>query len=312
MSAMHTDARAALPAPHLEEVSPGVFGYVQMDGGWGLNNTGFLVGRIGVLAIDACFTERRTRGLLDAIHATAGTRPIQTLVNTHHHGDHTFGNYLFPAGAAIIGHEKCRDTILAEGLSTQGFFRDVDWGEIVVSPPTVTFTDRLDVWVDGLKVELIFVGPAHTTNDVVAWIPERKVLFAGDVLFNGDMPFALAGSIAGWIEALDRLRALGAETIVPGHGAICGPAVIDDVAAYFELVQQAAREGMAAGIEPLEAARELDLGRFGAWLDRERLPPNLHRAYSELRGEPRGAALSPQAVRDMIAFNDGNFPACLA
>ena len=174
------------------------------------------------------------------------------------------------------------------------------------------YTDEYKHWVDGLKVELISVAPAHTTNDVVAWIPERKVLFGGDVVFNGGQPFALAGSIEGWLEALDRLRALGAETIVPGHGAVCGPDVLDDLTAYFRLVQGAARQGLDANIEPLEVARALDLGRFGDWLDGERLPANLHRAYSELRGEPRAAPLPRQAVADMIAFNGGRPPRCRA
>ncbi len=281
MTSSRVHEQADLPPPQVEEVSPGVFAFVQADGSWGLNNTGFIVGRDAVLAIDACFTERRTRWLLDAVRGQAGARPVRTLVNTHHHGDHTFGNYLFLPGATIVGHERCRETVLAEGLNTQGFFPGVEWGQIEVAPPTVTFDDRLDLWVDELKVDLIAVAPAHTTNDVVAWMPERKVLFAGDVVFSGGAPFALAGSIGGWLDALDRLRALGAETIVPGHGPISGPDVLDDVAAYLELVLDAARRGMEAGLEPLDVARQLDLGRFGEWLDGERLAANLHRAYSE-------------------------------
>jgi cyclase len=312
MTTTHAHEAAELPPPHVEEVSDGVFAFVQPDGSWGLNNTGFLVGRDAVLAIDACFTEKRTRWLLDAVRRQAGQRPVRTLVNTHHHGDHTFGNYLFLPGATIVGHERCRETVLAEGLSTKGFFPGVEWGEIEVAAPTVTFEERLGLWSDELKVELIFVGPAHTTNDIVAWIPERKVLFAGDVLFSGGAPFALAGSVGGWLDALDRLRALGAETIVPGHGPICGPAAIDDVAEYLQLVLDAARRGMAADVEPLDVARQLDLGRFSDWLDGERVVANLHRAYSELRGEPRGAPLPRKAVSDMIAFNGGQLPRCLA
>jgi cyclase len=311
MTSGHAHDAAGLPPPHVEEVSPGIFGFVQMDGSWGLNNSGFIVGRESVLAIDSCFTERRTRWFIDAIRKQAGPRPVQALVNTHHHGDHTFGNYLFP-DSAIIGHADCRETILREGLGTRSFFPGVEWGDIVVTPPTVTFEDRLDLWVDDLKVELICVAPAHTTNDIIAWIPERKMLFAGDVVFSGGAPFALAGSVEGWIEALDRLRGLGAETIVPGHGAICGPDVIDDLAGYLQLVLDAARRGVAAGVEPLDVARDLDLGRFGAWLDGERLAANLHRAYSEVRGEPRGTPLPAKAVSDLIAFNGGKLPTCLA
>jgi cyclase len=312
VTATHVHHDAELPPPRVEEVSAAVFGYVQMDGSWGLNNTGFVVGRETVLAIDACFTERRTRSLIEAIRQQSAQLPVQTLVNTHHHGDHTFGNYLFLPNATIVGHERCREAVIRDGVGAHALFPGVEWGEIVIAPPTVTFEERLDLWVDDLRVELIFVGPAHTTNDIVAWIPERKVLFSGDVLFNGGAPFALMGSVGGWLDALDRLRALGAETIVPGHGAICGPDVMDDITAYLELVMDAARRGIAADAEPLEVARELDLGRFADWLDGERLAANLHRAYSELRGEPRGVPLSGKAVADMIAFNGGKPPRCLA
>ena len=179
-----------LPPPRTEEVAPGVFGFVQLDGSWGLNNTGFIVGREHVLAIDTCFTERRTRSLIDTIRGKAGARPVRTLVNTHHHGDHTFGNFLF-TDATIVGHELCREAVLREAFAAHRLFPGVQWGDITLVPPSVTFTDRLEVWVDDLRVELIFVGPAHTTNDVVAWIPEHKVLFSGDVVFNGGAPFAL-------------------------------------------------------------------------------------------------------------------------
>src|SRR4051794_819190 len=87
----------------LEEVSDGVFAYVQPDGSWMINNTGFLVGRDGVSAIDACSTERRTRDLLTTIGGVTSA-PVRTLVNTHHHPDHTAGNGLF-TGATIVAHE---------------------------------------------------------------------------------------------------------------------------------------------------------------------------------------------------------------
>jgi cyclase len=203
--------------------------------------------------------------------------------------------------------------VIEAGLGTKALFPGVDWGEIEVAPPSVTFDERMTLFVDELTVELIYVGPAHTTNDVIVWLPERRVLFTGDVIFNGGTPFALMGSVAGWLEALERLRALGAERLVPGHGEVCGPEAIDDVGAYLRWLQEIARKGFEADASPLDVARHADLGRFGEWLDRERLVGNLHRAYCELRREPRGAPLPlPQAVADMVAYNDGQMPRCLA
>src|SRR5438132_4278519 len=303
---------AELPLPVLEEVSKSVFAYVQMDGSWGLNNTGFIAGRESLIAIDTCFTERRSRAFRDAIRSISGL-PVRTLINTHHHGDHTHGNFVFRDEALIIGHELCRKEIIESGLGTKALFPGVDWGEIELAAPTLTFENWMALYSDELRVELIYVGPAHTTNDILVWLPQHRTVFTGDIIFNSGTPFALMGSISGWLEALERVRSLGAERIVPGHGAVCGPAVIDDVAAYLTFVQEAASKGYESGRSPLETARETDLGPFERLLDPERLVGNLHRAYSELRGEPRGAALPlPQAVADMVAYNDGQMPRCLA
>ena len=306
----HDDGQA--PPPRLKEVSPGIYAYIQPDGTWFINNTGFLVGRDGVVSIDTTSTERRTRAYLEAI-ARISDQPVRTLVNTHHHGDHTHGNCLLPL-ATIIGHPRCRDEIMATPLPPPAaLFGAVDWGALRRSPPFVTFEDRLTVWVDDLKVELHYVGtPAHTTNDVIVWIPERKVCFTGDIVFNGGTPFVPMGSIAGSLVALERIRELGAETLVPGHGPVCTPAVLDEIAAYLRFVQATAQAGKAAGLSPLELARQTDLGRFATLTDPERIVGNLHRAYAELDGAAPGAPINILgALRDMVVFHGGPLR-CLA
>ena len=303
---------AELPPPALEEVSDGIFAYIQLDGSWGLNNTGFIAGSESLIAIDSCFTERRSRAFRDTIRSVSGL-PVKTLVNTHHHADHTHGNFVFRDEALIIGHELCRKEVIESGVATKALFPGVDWGDIEVAPPFVTFENWMALYSDDLRIELIYVGPAHTTNDILVWLPERRVVFTGDVIFNGGTSFALMGSISGWLEALEHLRSLGADRIVPGHGAVSGPEVIDEVGAYLRFVQDVASKGYEAGVSPLEAARETDLVRFAELLDPERLVGNLHRAYSELRGEPRGAPLQlAQAFADMVAYNNGRMPCCLA
>jgi cyclase len=303
--------RADLPAPTLEEVGDGMWAYVQLDGTWGLNNAAVLAGSEGVTLVDTCFTERRTRALLEAVDGL-GRGPVRTLVNTHHHGDHTHGNWLVP-GATVVGHERCREEVLASGTISEVVFPGVEWGEIQVRAPFVTFTDRLTVWVDELRVDLLFVGPAHTTNDVVAWVPERRTLFAGDLVFNGGTPFVVMGSVAGALTALERLEDLGAETIVPGHGPVCGPEALGAQRAYLRLVSDLADEAHAAGVEPLRAAREADLGDFAGWHDPERLVGNLHRALAERRGlEPGGELDVAAAFGDMVAYNGGQPLRCLA
>ncbi|MEV4399073.1 MBL fold metallo-hydrolase [Nonomuraea sp. NPDC049607] len=303
-----------LPPPRVEEVSEGVYAYVQPDGSWWINNTGFLAGRRGVICVDACSTERRTRDLREAVGKVSG-RPITTLVNTHHHGDHTFGNWLFPE-ATIVGHEGVRAQILADGVPAYrgAWSAEVVWGAMEVAPPFLTYTEGVTLYSDDLRCEVRHVGPAaHTTSDSIVWIPERRVLFSGDLVFNGGTPFVLMGSVAGTIAGLDTLRGLDAETIVPGHGEVCGPEVYDRVEGYLRFVQEAARHGREAGLTPLEAARETDLGEWGGLLDPERIVGNLHRAYAELDGRPPGAPIDVgAAVQDMIAYNGGRPLSCLA
>jgi len=301
-------------SPRTEEVSDGVYAYIQPDGSWYINNTGFLVGGGGVISIDACATRQRTRALLAAI-ASVTALPVRTLINTHHHGDHTYGNYLF-GGATIVAHERCRGGVLASGLPANlGVWTDVDWGIPELAPPFLTYADAVTVWSGDLKCDVRYVGmPAHTTNDSLIWLPERSVLFAGDLAFSGGTPFLLMGSVEGAIEVLEQVvRPLGAQTIVPGHGPVSGPEVIDEMLGYLRFVLDVARNGMAAGLSPLDAARQADLGGYAGLLDSERIVGNLHRAYAELAGAPRGAEIDLiAALTDMISYNGGRPLTCHA
>jgi cyclase len=295
------------------EVSDGIYAYVQPDGSWWINNTGFFVGSRGVVSVDACATEARTRAYLGAIRAVSD-KPVTTVLNTHHHGDHTFGNYLFP-GATIVGHDNIRAALFAWGMPRDApIWTPVDWGAVELAPPFLTYADRVTLFVDDLECEVRYVGtPAHTTNDSFVWVPQRRLLFSGDLLFNGGTPFLVQGSIAGALQALEVLRGLGAETIVPGHGAVCGPEVIDTVAAYLRFIQETARQGHAAGLAPLDVARDTDLGEFAGLLDSERLVGNLHRAYAEEAGAAPGDPIDLMAaIGDMIAFGGGKPLTCHA
>lgn len=293
--------------PYLEEVAEGVYAYVQLDGGWYLNNCGFVVGTDGVVAIDATSTERRTRAYLDAMRGVTDL-PVRVLLNTHHHGDHNHGNYLFPT-AAIVAQETCRRETLDAGLIGQALFPDVDWGAIEVKAPFLTFRDRITVWADHVAVECVHIGPAHTTNDVYAWIPSRGVLFTGDLVFHQVTPLALQGAITGWLDALAELKALEPAVVVPGHGPVGGPQALDEVERYLRFVQDLAREAHDQGLTALEAAQAADLGGFAQWPDSERLVMNLHRAMSELRGEPHATPLEIGAVLgDTVAYKGGSMP----
>jgi cyclase len=295
----------------LIEVADRVFAYIQPDGTWYINNTGFIAGRQSVISVDACSTERRTRAYLERI-ASVTPAPVSMLINTHHHGDHTYGNFLFRP-ATIVAHENCRTELIEYGFpGNTGIWEPVDWGEVAVTPPNLTFTDRVRLWSDEYPVEVSYVGQAaHTSNDSLVWLPEQEVLFCGDLLFNGGTPFLLMGSVQGAIEVLESVVApFPARVIVPGHGAPCDRGLIATVAGYLRFVLSLAQKGIDSGLSPLDLARETDLGEYDGWLDRERIVGNLHRAYADLGAvdvvDLRGA------LGDMVTFNGGRPLSCYA
>lgn len=294
-------------AAELVRLGDGAYAHIQPDGSWWINNAGFMVGRRGVVSIDVCATRRRTERYLEVIRSVTD-QPIRTLVNTHHHGDHTFGNSLLP-GATIVAHERTRREMLESGPPQPWpFWTHIEWGGLELSPPFLTYADRVTLWVDDLPVEIRHVGlPAHTTNDSIVWIADRRLLYSGDLVSSGVTPFCLQGSVAGAVRVLEQvIKPLGARTIVPGHGSVRGPEVIDEVLGYLRFVLDIAAAGLAAGMSPLESARESDLSRYAGWLDPERIVGNLHRAYVDLTGGVCGQPIDMvAAMSDMVTFNGG-------
>ncbi|HEU5333323.1 MAG TPA: MBL fold metallo-hydrolase [Actinocrinis sp.] len=306
-----TITRTAPTTERVQEVADGVYAYVQSDGGWCLNNAGIIADRGECALIDTAATEERARRLKRAVHRVS-PNPPRVVVNTHFHGDHSFGNFVFAESAVVIAHERCRTEMAAAGLHLTGLWPDVCWGEISLALPALTYRDRLTLYVGGVAAELVHIGPAHTTNDTVVWLPDRGVLFAGDLAMAGATPFVAMGSVSGSIEAIRQLRELGARTVVPGHGPVGGPELLDRTEGYLRWVQRLARQGLAAGVGPLEAARGADQGEYEHWLDAERLVPNLRRAYAELAGAAPGDPLNMDVlIREMVEFS-GGMPACHA
>ena len=309
----HTDE---LGPALLDQIAPGIYSYVQPDGTWFINNTGFIVGSDAVISIDTAATERRTRAYIDAIRSVTDN-PVRVLLNTHHHADHTHGNYLFE-DATVISHQACREVMVAAGIPDySAVFPGVEWGDLTFRAPDITFTGSTTLYLDDLTIELSDLGyMAHTEGDVMAWIPEHSVLFTGDLIFHGGTPFALFGSLEGTLDALDVIEGYGAASIVPGHGPAFGGGdiarVLDDQRSYLRFVQQTAAQGVAAGRSPLEQAIVTDLGEFGSLTDTERLAGNLHVGYRE-RGDAGyqwpGTGI---AIMDMVKFNGGKPPRCVA
>ena len=294
---------------HLEEVAPGVHAWQQSDGTWWINNAGAIELGDEVLLVDTCATEARTCALLSAVADATSARPIGLAVNTHHHGDHTFGNSLLPASARIVGHRRMREALAAD--TTLEAFPPY-WAP---RPHFGSLTRRLpDLVIDGdlviegsRTVELRHPGyAAHTAGDLVVWLPDARVLFAGDLLFPGHTPMVLAGALTGARRALDWIAGFEPELVVPGHGPLLNRAALAETLevhrAYYDFVLAEARRGLADGQTPLETAGRAELGPFAQLHDPERLVLNLHAARAELGGPPvdRAAALA-----DAVTWNGG-------
>ncbi|GAA1852278.1 MBL fold metallo-hydrolase [Pseudonocardia ailaonensis] len=289
-----------------------MFAHLQPPGGWGLSNAALVRGPDALVLVDTAATEARTRDLVAAI-ARVDRRPVSALVATHDHGDHTFGNSAFADTATIVSHHRARAGVVTRGLAMTELWPDTDWGDLRVAPPTLTYSSALTLHA-GQPVELIHPGPAHTTGDTLVWLPERRVLIAGDVVLGGVTPFVLMGSVRGTLDTLDLIRDLDPLVIVGGHGTVTGPEALDVAEAYLQRVLALAREGHEQGLGPLEVARRAGYGEFADLLDAERLVANLHRAYREIdaSGSPLAVHLpSAPATADMVALRGGPLE-CLA
>jgi cyclase len=296
--------------PELREVAPGVHAWIQPDGTWWINNAGAVHADGEVVVIDTCATARRTRLFLDALAEATGGAPIRLAVNTHLHGDHVYGNALLPDETVIVAHEHTRQGILQDFIlaNTPPVWSPTpDWGVEAVRPPTVSFRDAITLHAGRTPVEVRHPGhSAHTVGDAVAWLPQQRVLFTGDLVFHQVTPMIAMGSLDGALRSLDWLAGFDADTIVPGHGPlVTGTAFADVLAAhrrYYEFVRDTAVTGREKGWTPLQAAQETGLGEFADLPDAERLVLNLHRVYADADGSDINIAV---ALADAIAFNGG-------
>jgi cyclase len=270
--------------------------WLQPDGGWGLSNAGLVIGDGAALLVDTLFDLPHTRRMLAGFEPLTGSAPITTVVNTHANGDHWFGNELV-ADAEIIAAEVTAREMRAVGpgslvnlLAMAGeagdyarqIFGRYEFADITPTYPTRTFSDQTVVSVGGVDVVLINVGPAHTRADTIAYCERDGIVYTGDIVFAGGTPIVWAGPFSNWVAACDRILALDAHLLVPGHGPVCTPSVVQTMVDYLQFVHAEAARRFASGMPVLEAAADIDLGTFAELPENERLVVNVIAVYREL------------------------------
>jgi len=287
----------------LRRLAPNVYAYTQASGpgvdNASLSNAGVIAGPEGLLAIDTLGPPIHAKAFKSAAQTATG-KPFDRVINTHHHRDHTNGNCFF-SPVEIVSSEYTRQATIDDGIPAQPYDTRPQWqagmSELKLAPPTTTTNGQTTYRYGHTVGEVIPNHPAHTFGDLMVYLPQHKILFAGDVAFYYVTPAGHNAQITKWIAAIDRITGMDVDVIVPGHGPIGTRKELADTRAYLETIVEETRKRYAMGMSPGRAAADIPLGRFAAWTNPERNAWNTVRLYAEFAG-----TLSPR--QDLDAQNE--------
>jgi glyoxylase-like metal-dependent hydrolase (beta-lactamase superfamily II) len=248
-------------------------------------NIGVVLGDGAVLLIDTRSTHVQAREVAADLRMLTGD-PVTIVVDTHGHFDHAFGNHVFRP-ATIWGQAGCPPFMALTAESRRArVARDeptlaVDLAEVVIDPPDHVFDKTATIDIGGRAVDLQFLGRGHTDHDAVVSIPDADVVFAGDLVEGGNVPFFNDAYPLDWPATADALAALVTGVVVPGHGDHGGRAFVFEQATAIRGVADLARRINDGEIEFEEA---IALTPFPAFPTEDVRAP-LRRALAQLRGE---------------------------
>jgi len=281
------------------KLADGVYAYTTE----GDPNTGVVIGDDGVLVMDTRATPVAAQELIDEVRKVTD-KPFKYVVLSHYHAVRVLGASAYQA-EHIVASEMTRDLIVERGQQDydselQRFPRLFEAVESVpgLTWPTLTFRDKMTIHMGGREVQLMHIGKGHTKGDIIAWLPEEKICFAGDLVEYGATPYAGDSYPSEWPDTLEKLRGFGAEKMVPGRGdALMSPAqvneAIDQTSAFVRSLAESTADSAAKDLslkQAFAAARAELEPRFGDWVIFEHcLPFDVSRAFDEAKGivDPR-------------------------
>jgi len=292
----------------LHGLGNGHYAWLMPDGSWGWSNAGLVEDGGETLLVDTLFDVKLTAEMLEAMRkAVPAAAKIGALVNTHANGDHFFGNQLLEGHRIIASKAAAEDMTLRppaqyatwqkqwQTMGVAGKFwyevmgRHFDFQGIRLELPNETFSGEMRMKVGAKEVRLIEVGPAHTRGDVIVYVPQDRVVYTGDMLFNSAHPAIWAGPVANWIKACERMLSWNLDVVVPGHGALTDKSGIREFKSYLEYVRAESKKCFDKGMDFVQAADAISLDPWAHFAEDERMYINVYACYREFRAEMSGA-----------------------
>jgi glyoxylase-like metal-dependent hydrolase (beta-lactamase superfamily II) len=261
-------------------------------------NSGIVVGDNAVMVIDTQATPKMAGAVIERIRSVTD-KPIKYVVLSHYHAVRVLGATAYGA-EHVICSEATRELIVERGAQdykseVQRFPRLFQAVETIpgLTWPTITFSDRMTLWLGKLQVDIIHAGRGHTKGDTIVWLPEERTLFSGDLVEYGAAPYAGDAHYKDWPDTLQKLRDLKASALVPGRGdALQGEEAIEQgiagTQAFLGELYAAVSASAGAG-ESLKQAYDKAMAalqpRYGNWVIFEHcMPFDVSRAYDEAKG----------------------------
>jgi len=282
---------ANVPNFAVKKIGEGVYAAISPDGSKAGSNAGFIVGSTGVLVVDTFVDVAPAKELLAEIRKITNL-PIRFVVNTHYHLDHTGGNAVFAeAGATILAHRNVRSWLRSENMK---FFPEAKPEQRArvesLVPPDVVYSDAVDVYVGSRLLEVRYML-GHTGGDSVVIVPDAKVVFGGDLIWQKHFPNLIDANTGDWIKTLEKLQAdHTSTTFVSGHGDLATPEDVRNFHDYLITLRNDVAQAQAQGKSDQQLSDSVSAQikeKYANWGFQQFIPRNIQQTAAELKGEKK-------------------------